>query len=97
VSSLNIPEGFVLASDLHPGPDWRVSHLKVFRTSPEGLTVRLVKYELKERIVAQMRAHAERVRREIAMDDGNARARKELALLIAKNRRNGQPTRLFYK
>jgi hypothetical protein len=97
VSSLRIPEGFVLASDPHPGPDWRVSHLKVFRTEPEGQTVRMVKYQLKECIVVQIRAHAQRIRKEIAMDDGNARARKELALLIAKNRRNGQPTRLFYK
>jgi hypothetical protein len=97
VSSLCVPEGFVLASDPHPGADWRVSHLKVLRTSPEGQTVRMVKYVLKECVVAQMRAHAERVRKEISLDDGNARARRDLALLVAKNRRNGQPTRIVYK
>jgi hypothetical protein len=97
VSSLFVPEGFVLASDPHPGTDWRVSHLKVLRTSPEGQTVRMVKYVLKECVVARMRAHAERVRKEIQIDDGNAIARRDLALLVAKNRRNGQPTRMFYK
>jgi hypothetical protein len=91
-----LPDGFVLASEPKPA-DYCAAEFRSFRTLPEGEFTRCVRYELKPAIVAQIRAHAERVRKEIAIDDGNARARKDLALLVAKNRRNGQPTRLFYK
>jgi hypothetical protein len=91
-----LPDGFVLASEPKPA-DYCAAEFRSFRTFPEGEFIRCVRYELNPAIVAQMREHAERVRKEIALDDGNARARKDLALLVAKNRRNEQPTRLFYK
>jgi hypothetical protein len=91
-----LPDGWVLSTDERPGPEFRLAAIRVFRVA-DGDYVKLCRYMLRDEIVAEMREHAERVRREIAIDDGNARARKDLALLVAKNRRNGQPTRMFYK
>jgi hypothetical protein len=91
-----LPDGWVLSTDERPGPEFRLAAIKVFRVT-DGDYVKLCRYMLRDEVVAEMRAHAERVKKEIAIDDGNARARKELGLLIAKNRRNGQPTRMFYK
>jgi hypothetical protein len=91
-----LPDGWVLSTDERPGPEFRLAAIRVFRVA-DGDYVKLCRYMLRDEVVAEMRANAERVRKEIAIDDGNARARKDLALLVAKNRRNGQPTRLFYK
>ena len=89
-----LPEGFVLARDPRPA-DHHVAEFRGFRTAPDGEHVKCVRYELKPEIVDAIRKHAEQVRKEIALDDGKAATRRDLNLLIAKNRRNGQPTRLF--
>jgi hypothetical protein len=91
-----LPDGWVRSTDERPGPEFRLAAIKVFRVA-DGDYVKLCRYMLRDEVVQAMRRHAERVRKEIAIDDGNAIARKELALLVAKNRRNGQPTRMFYK
>ena len=91
-----LPDGWVLSTDVRPGPEFRLAAIRVFRVS-DGDYVKLHRYMLRDEVVQAMRAHAERVRKEIAVDDRNAIARKDLALLVAKNRRNGQPTRMFYK
>jgi len=91
-----LPDGWVLSTDERPGADFRLAAIRVFRVA-DGDCVKLHRYTLRNEVVQAMRAHAERVRKEIQIDDGNAIARKDLALLVAKNRRNGQPTRLFYK
>jgi hypothetical protein len=91
-----LPDGWVLSTDERPGPEFRLAAIRVFRVA-DGDCVKLCRYTLCDEVIAAMRAHAERVRKEISVDDGNARARRDLALLVAKNRRNGQPTRMFYK
>jgi hypothetical protein len=89
-----LSDGWVLSTDERPGPEFRLAAIKVFRVA-DGDYVKLCRYTLRDEVVAEMHAHAERVRKEIAIDDGNAIARRDLALLVAKNRRNGQPTRMF--
>jgi hypothetical protein len=91
-----LPDGWILSTDERPSPEFRLAAIKVFRVV-DGDYVKLLRYTLRDEVVQAMRARAERVRREISVDDGNAIARKELGLLVAKNRRNGQPTRMFYK
>jgi hypothetical protein len=91
-----LPDGWVLSTDERPGAEFRLAAIRVFRVE-DGDYVKLCRYMLRDEVVQAMREHAERVRKEIQIDDGNAIARKDLALLVAKNRRNGQPTRMFYK
>jgi len=91
-----LPDGWVLSTDERPGSEFRLAAIKVFRVA-DGDYVKLYRYTLRDEVVQAMRTHAERVRKEIQIDDGNAIARKDLALLVAKNRRNGQPTRMFFK
>jgi hypothetical protein len=88
VSHLSIPKGFVLATDPHPGPEYRASHLKVLRTSPEGETVRLVKWTVRDSVHTEMARRAAAVLAEIREADNQAANKRDLQLLVNKNRRN---------
>jgi hypothetical protein len=69
ISHLKVPPGFVLSSDPSPGPDFRIAHMKVLRTAPDGLTVKLVRWVMREDAQAELSRRAAAVLAEIREDE----------------------------
>jgi len=94
---LRIPEGFVLASDPHPGPEYRLACVRSIRTAPEGETIKLHRYALKESVREDLAAKALRLKQECELDDlqsHNARvSRADRFLLLIKQIATSSPKR----
>jgi hypothetical protein len=69
ITHLKIPPGFVLSTDLSPGPDFRIAHMKVLRTAPEGETVKLVRWVMRGDAQAELARRAAAVLAEIREDE----------------------------
>jgi hypothetical protein len=76
ITHLKIPPGFVLSSDPSPGPDFRVAHVKVLRTAPEGETVKLVRWVCRANVQAELARRAAAVLAEIREDERRDEANK---------------------
>jgi hypothetical protein len=69
ITHLKVPPGFVLSSDPSPGPDFRIAHVKVLRTAPEGETVKLVRWVMRGDAQAELARRAAAVLAEIREDE----------------------------
>jgi hypothetical protein len=69
ITHLKIPSGFVLSTDPAPGPDFRIAHVKVLRTAPEGETVKLVRWVMRDAAHAELARRAAAVLAEIREDE----------------------------
>ena len=69
ITHLKVPPGFVLSTDPSPGPDFRIAHMKVLRTAPDGLTVKLVRWVMREDVQAELSRRAAAVLAEIGEDE----------------------------
>jgi len=86
ITHLKIPSGFVLSTDKSPGPEFRISHVKVLRTAPDGLTVKLVRWVMRDDAHAELARRAAAVLAEIRegerRDEINKRAVEKVFLRV---------------
>lgn len=86
---LNIPSGWQLASDPHPGPDYVLARISAFRLRKDGTSIRLYKFELRQTVLDGYAARLTRLRLQRLDDDAAEIARTDRTLLARKNAANG--------
>jgi hypothetical protein len=66
---LRVPAGWQLADAGRPSPEYRLVSVRSIRTAPEGETVKLHRYALKESVREDLAAKALRLKQECELDD----------------------------